>query len=119
MSKIFHQNDNDTTFSRPGNMTKEFAGLKGTMLLIKRSLCVGFIALSIVCSPVFAQSTTADVVGTVTDSTGAVVPNAKVELTSVETHETRTLISGAGGEYAFTLLKPNHYSLKVTAPGFK
>ena len=38
MSKIFHQNDNDTTFSRPDNMTKGFAGLKGTMLLIKRSL---------------------------------------------------------------------------------
>ncbi|CAN5506064.1 hypothetical protein BH10ACI4_BH10ACI4_10600 [soil metagenome] len=66
-----------------------------------------------------AQSTTADVIGNVTDSTGAVVPNATVVLTSIDTHESRTLTSGSSGEFTFTLLKPNRYSLTVTAPGFK
>ncbi|MBS1823075.1 MAG: TonB-dependent receptor [Acidobacteria bacterium] len=66
-----------------------------------------------------AQNTTADVVGTVTDSTGAVIPGAKVELTNVNTQEKRVVTSGASGEYAFTLLKPSPYSLTVTAPGFK
>ncbi|QEE29079.1 TonB-dependent receptor [Terriglobus albidus] len=70
-------------------------------------------------SPLLAQNTTADVVGTVTDESGAVIPKAKVELTNVETHETRTLTSGDGGEYVFTLLKPSRYSLVVTAAGFK
>ncbi|WP_263418318.1 TonB-dependent receptor [Terriglobus albidus] len=70
-------------------------------------------------APLLAQNTTADVVGTVTDESGAVIPNAKVELTNIETHETRTLTSGDGGEYVFTLLKPSRYSLVVTAAGFK
>ncbi|MBS1798956.1 MAG: TonB-dependent receptor [Acidobacteria bacterium] len=66
-----------------------------------------------------AQNTTADVVGTVTDSTGAVIPGATVELTNVNTQEKRVITSGASGEYVFTLLKPSPYSLTVTAPGFK
>jgi len=69
--------------------------------------------------PLFAQNTTADVVGTVTDSSGAVIPGATVELTNVDTQEKRVLTSGGGGEYTFTLLKPSRYSLAVTAPGFK
>ena len=86
---------------------------------ILRGCLLGGLAVIFASAPMLAQSTTADVVGTVTDISGAVVPNAKVELTSVETHETRTVTSGSDGEYAFTLLKPNHYSLRVTAPGFK
>ena len=66
-----------------------------------------------------AQNTTADVVGTVTDASGAVVPNATVVLTDVNTHETRTLKSGSSGEFTFTLLKPSTYSLSATAAGFK
>ncbi len=67
----------------------------------------------------FAQNTTADVVGTVTDATGAVIPNATVEITDVNTHDKRTVQSGSGGEFTFTLLKPSTYSLTATAPGFK
>ncbi len=70
-------------------------------------------------APLLAQNTTADVVGTATDVTGAVIPNATVELTDVNTHEKRTAQSGSNGEYTFTLLKPSTYSLSVTAPGFK
>ena len=45
-----------------------------------------------------AQNTTADVVGTATDASGAVIPNAAVELTDVTTHERRTAQSGSNGE---------------------
>ncbi|MCU1324386.1 MAG: hypothetical protein JWM43_4035 [Acidobacteriaceae bacterium] len=69
--------------------------------------------------PLRAQSTTADVIGNVTDSTDAVVPGATVELTNVDTNEKRVGTSGAGGEFTFTLLKPSRYSIAVTAPGFK
>jgi len=89
----------------------------------KRLMCcmaLGLLGFSVLTgSSLFAQSTTSDVVGTVTDTTGAVVPNATVELMSVETHEKRTVTSGSGGEYTFTLLKPNHYTITVTAAGFK
>lgn len=74
---------------------------------------------AVAATPLFAQNTTADVVGTVTDATGAVVPGASVELTNIDTQEKRVVTSGGGGEYTFTLLKPSRYSLTVTAPGFK
>ncbi|MEZ2347681.1 carboxypeptidase regulatory-like domain-containing protein [Terriglobus sp. RCC_193] len=70
-------------------------------------------------SPAFAQNTTADVVGTATDVSGAMVPNATVVLTDVNTHDKRTVTAGSSGEYTFTLLKPGTYSLTVTSPGFK
>jgi hypothetical protein len=47
-----------------------------------------------------AQLTTADVVGTVTDTTGAVVPNANVTLTNQKTNEARNTQSSGGGQYA-------------------
>ncbi|NYF78891.1 TonB-dependent receptor [Granulicella arctica] len=69
--------------------------------------------------PLHAQSTTADVVGTATDATGAVVPGATVQLTDIDTQEKRTTTSNDAGEYTFTLLKPNHYSLTISGKGFK
>jgi outer membrane receptor protein involved in Fe transport len=67
---------------------------------------------------VFAQLTTSDILGTVTDSTGSVVPNANVTLTNVDTQEKRTATSNASGEYVFPLLNPGHYSITVEAPGY-
>lgn len=67
----------------------------------------------------FAQLTTADIVGTVHDSTGAVVPNAKVTLQRLETHQSTKASSNNVGSYAFTFLSPGHYSVLVEAPGFK
>ena len=70
-------------------------------------------------SRAFGQLTTADIVGTVTDATGAVIPNASVTLTNLGTNEKRTTQTSSGGDFAFTLLKPAHYSVAVKAPGFK
>ena len=95
----------------------------GSSLCLTRSVLrgglIGGIAIAFAGAPMLAQNTTADVVGTVTDTSGAVVPNAKVELVNTETHETRTITAGSAGEYTFTLLKPSRYSLTVTAQGFK
>ena len=66
-----------------------------------------------------AQLTTADILGTVTDATGAVVPNAQVTIKNLATGETRTGTTSASGEYTFPLLQPGHYSIMVTASGFK
>lgn len=77
------------------------------------------LAVALTAVPMLAQNTTADVTGIVSDSTGAVVPGATVELTNAETQEKRVVTSGGGGEYTFTLLKPSRYSLSVAAPGFK
>jgi hypothetical protein len=69
-------------------------------------------------SAAFAQLTTADILGTVTDSTGAVIPNANVTLVNLGTNEERTAQSNSSGDYSFTLLPVGHYSVTVKAPGF-
>jgi Carboxypeptidase regulatory-like domain len=65
-----------------------------------------------------AQLTTADIVGTVYDSSGAVLPNATVTVMNEGTHEARSTQSGSAGQYAFTSLLPGNYSVKVEAHGF-
>jgi len=67
----------------------------------------------------FGQLNTADIVGTVVDTTGAVVPNATVTLNNLGTNEKRTTQSNSSGEYNFTLLAVGHYSVTVKAAGFQ
>jgi hypothetical protein len=70
-------------------------------------------------SAALAQLTTADILGTVTDSTGAVVPNTNVTLINLGTNEARAAQSNASGDYIFTLLPVGHYSITAKAPGFQ
>ncbi len=66
-----------------------------------------------------AQVTTADIVGTVTDSTGAVVTSAVVTETNTGTGETKTVKVNGSGEFQFSLLQVGSYKVSVQAPGFK
>src|SRR5665647_1961768 len=69
--------------------------------------------------PTFAQSFTGSITGTVHDSSGAVVPQARVVIvnTAVNTHtEVR---SDPSGNYSAISLQPGGYSLEVTVSGFK
>jgi hypothetical protein len=75
--------------------------------------------LLLVTSAAFGQLTTADILGTVTDATGAVVPNAAVTLTNLGTNEKRTAQSNGSGDYTFALLPVGHYSVAVKAKGFE
>ncbi|NYF50603.1 TonB-dependent receptor [Tunturiibacter gelidoferens] len=70
-------------------------------------------------SAAFAQLTTADILGTITDATGAVVPNATVVLTNTGTNEKRTTTSNSSGDYSFNILPVGHYSISVKATGFE
>lgn len=57
--------------------------------------------------------------GTVTDSTGGVVPNATVTATNDATNVSKTATTNSVGSYAFTDLIPGIYTVKVEAPGFQ
>ncbi len=57
--------------------------------------------------------------GTVTDSTGLAVPNAKVTATLIERAAARTVESNAQGDYVLPLLPIGAYTIAVEAPGFK
>ena len=56
--------------------------------------------------------------GTVLDPNGAVIPGAEIKVTSKETSETRSVISGDEGQYSISSLRPGSYELTATAPGF-
>src|ERR1700745_1351150 len=70
--------------------------------------------------PAAAQSlTSGDAAGTITDPSGAVVPNATVTLKSNDTGATQTRTTNAQGAYRFSLLAPGTYTISVTASGFQ
>lgn len=68
--------------------------------------------------PMLAQGL-ASLRGTVTDPSGAVVPNATVTLTNAGTGLSRTVKSSAQGEYVIPSLPPANYVLAVHARGFR
>ena len=83
-----------------------------------------FYALAALCAllvPIaYSQTfTTADALGTVTDSTGAVVPNATVSIKSAESGETRTTTTNGQGQYRFPLMKPGQYTISASSSGLK
>ncbi len=67
----------------------------------------------------FGQATTAKVVGTVTDPSGALVAGAKVEIRSVQTNLTRSTNTDQQGNYEFNFLPVGAYTLAVEAGGFQ
>ena len=66
----------------------------------------------------YGQTFNGSVRGTIQDPSGAAVPGAVVLLSDTSTHQTRTGISDAHGDYAFNELRPSTYTLHVSAPGF-
>jgi len=66
----------------------------------------------------FAQST-ATIQGTITDASGAYVPNAKVVANNIATGEERTTQSDSAGVYAFPGLPVGTYRVTVSAPGMQ
>jgi hypothetical protein len=64
-------------------------------------------------------SSTGQIVGEVTDPTGAVIHGATVIVSEPSTGTTRTAISNSVGRYTVPLLPPGTYEVKVTAPGFQ
>jgi hypothetical protein len=66
-----------------------------------------------------AQTGTAQLSGLVTDSTGAVLPNASVLIVNRDTGVSRSVQTNAQGEYTAPALQPGHYRITVEAKGFK
>jgi len=67
----------------------------------------------------FAQSTTASLLGVVRDPGGSVLPGAEVTAMNTQTSFTRTMQTDGEGNYLFTNLPIGPYQLKVTMPGFE
>jgi hypothetical protein len=92
---------------------------------MNKSFSIKFLAAAMFClllgiAPIFAQSqgSTGSITGVISDSTGAVVPNATVTLTSLGTNQTQTVTTSDDGIYRFVLLQPGRYSVKTSAASF-
>jgi Carboxypeptidase regulatory-like domain len=94
---------------------------QGRRILSQRFKLSAFLLLMLLfrSQATLAQLTTADILGTVSDATGAVIPNASITLVNLGTNETRATQSNATGDYNFTLLPVGHYSITVKVNGFQ
>jgi hypothetical protein len=71
-------------------------------------------------SKVSAQvTTTAEIVGTVSDQAGSVIPGATIAVTNKGTGDVRAVKSGSTGDFDIPLLPPGNYSITVTLTSFK
>ncbi|MDT7810617.1 MAG: hypothetical protein QOJ42_533, partial [Acidobacteriaceae bacterium] len=87
-----------------------------------RSVCRAAVLLVAVAmsTVVPAQETTGTILGSVTDPSGATVPNARITITNTDRNtQERVLTSNSAGDYSAPQLPIGHYSIRVEAPGFK
>src|ERR671930_134588 len=77
-----------------------------------------FCVLIFCVQPALAQGT-ADLVGRVTDTSGAVLPGAMVTAENVATNSVRTTVTSETGDYAFNVLPIGAHVVKVELPGFR
>jgi hypothetical protein len=82
-----------------------------------RILALGLILASV--SPVFAQVTTGTISGSVTDTTGAVLPGVKIVILNEDTGVFRTVDTDAAGRYSAPSLSLGNYRITATLEGFQ
>src|SRR5262252_5802566 len=93
---------------------------KGTSLCVFGRLGTAIVLLiALGTSPVFAQTSTATIVGSVRDTTGALVPGVTIDIKHVDSGLTRTVLSNETGSYAAPSLPVGPYEISTTMPGFK
>src|SRR6266567_2916617 len=79
-----------------------------------------FAVLVVLTARVFAQAgATGTILGTVTDSSGAIVSNAKVTVTNTATNVDFRTVTGSSGDFNAPSLNPGPYKVTVEAPGFE
>jgi len=87
---------------------------------VKRILClVGVLAFTWVGNKAWAQATTAQIIGTVKDTSGAVLPGVGITVTQTATGGKRTTVTNETGNYLLASLPLGPYMLEASLPGFK
>ena len=81
------------------------------------ALCAALLLLLV--PPIFAQTESARLQGTVTDQSGAALPGATVTVTDIATNRVVTTQANESGEYSIPSLAPGRYRIEVTQSNFK
>lgn len=79
-------------------------------------LLLSFMSLA---TPALGQMNTADILGSVTDQTGAIIPGASVSAFQVATQEKHTAVTNDVGQYSLPQLPLGEYTITAEAQGFK
>jgi hypothetical protein len=89
-------------------------------LSVGRSLRIAAVLMVTFASAVlYAQVDTASIIGTVKDSSGALIQSASVTVQNVATGESQTAKVSAAGTYVFPYLRVGNYTVSAEAGGFK
>jgi hypothetical protein len=88
-------------------------------MLRKQWLCALFALMTFGAEYALSQVANATLLGSVTDSSGAVVGNAKVTITEANKGTTRTAETNSSGNYSFPDVSPGQYTVTVEMTGFK
>ncbi len=80
--------------------------------------CLCVLAMLIVPLMSFSQSTRGGMAGTITDSTGAVIPGAKIVVKQTQTGAKYQTVSSSAGAYRFPELALGRYDVTISAAGF-
>jgi hypothetical protein len=95
------------------------AGQSGLLRRMGRGVSVWLLLLGVLFgSAAFAQTVTGNIGGTVTDTTGSVIPGAKVTATNVATNVSVATVSNKAGLYSIRFLQIGQYTVTVDAKGF-
>src|SRR5271156_4244344 len=88
---------------------------------MRSAITLSILLLTVVWSsaPLQAQTATGSISGTVTDESGAVVPNAAVTVTNKATGAARNLTANAEGLFSAPALQAGDYEVKVEVQGFR
>ncbi|HYR45257.1 MAG TPA: carboxypeptidase-like regulatory domain-containing protein, partial [Terriglobia bacterium] len=85
----------------------------------KSMLAAGTLGVLMFCLPAFPQAELCRILGSVADSTGAVIPGAAITITDVQRGISRTLTVDEVGQYVAPGLLAGTYTVRVEFPGFK
>jgi hypothetical protein len=77
------------------------------------------LAVLFLAAPAAAQTSSASIVGRVTDPTGAVVPGVTIKVANSDTNASRQVVSNEVGDYTVPYLNPGRYTLDASIPGFR
>jgi hypothetical protein len=84
-----------------------------------RTLLMVIVCLLVTATSILAQSDTSSISGTVTDVSGALVPDAQITIHNNATLADRTIASNENGAFTLTNLAPGDYSVRATKSGFQ
>jgi len=86
--------------------------------MLSKPIMLALLLLS-AASPALSQAIRGSLVGTVTDSSGAAVPGATVDLTETQTGGARNVVTNHAGAYVVSNLSAGVYQVAVSHAGFR